>query len=238
LEKLVFNQEEQLDLTLCADAQEVSSTVAAEIIEAIDEGLEKNKRFDLALTGGTLGSEISKNLLKVFNLRQNDFAGLHLWWSDERFVSVDSQDRNCLNIYKNSLNSNLTAHFVNSVEDGSASSALQSYVSQLKDINFDLIILGLGPDGHIASIFPNSSHLNDSGVAFLIEDSPKLPSIRISFTLETINKAREVWIVAAGEEKAEAVTKLINGNLSIPASLISAASRTRLIADTEAFFAE
>ena len=80
--------------------------------------------------------------------------------------------------------------------------------------------------------------LDDRRDVFAITDSPKPPSSRISFTMKFINEAREVWIVASGESKAEAVAKIIEGDLSIPASYVSAQVRTRLIVDQAAFFTE
>ena len=80
--------------------------------------------------------------------------------------------------------------------------------------------------------------IDDQGRVIAITDSPKPPAERISFTMTTINSAEEVWIVAAGESKADAVTKIIELDLSIPASYVRGNSHTRLIVDTEAFFSE
>jgi len=73
---------------------------------------------------------------------------------------------------------------------------------------------------------------------FLIEDSPKPPATRISFTMATINSSQNVWLVASGESKADAVTKILEGDSSVPASYVRGSRHTRLIIDTEAFFAE
>ena len=70
------------------------------------------------------------------------------------------------------------------------------------------------------------------------KDSPKPPAVRATFTLSMINASTLVWIIAAGASKADAVTKIIEGDLSIPARYIRAADHTRLIVDTDAFFTE
>lgn len=80
--------------------------------------------------------------------------------------------------------------------------------------------------------------LDDLRTVFLLEDSPKPPLTRISFTMATINSASKVWMVATGESKADAVTKIIEADLSIPASYVKGRDHTRLIVDTDAFFAE
>jgi 6-phosphogluconolactonase len=230
--------DDQLDLTLYADAAELTSEVTAQILQSIEEGLTETGRFDLALTGGTLGLAISKSLLEVLNQNLSDFAGLHIWWSDERFVAGDSDERNALAFHGKLSNSNVSVHEVMTSDSGSAADAAMDYERQLADVNLDLVVLGLGPDGHVASIFPGRSDLDNLNRVFLIEDSPKPPAVRISFTMATINSADKVWIVATGEAKADAVTKIIEADLSIPASYVRGSRHTRLIVDTEAFFAE
>ena len=116
--------------------------------------------------------------------------------------------------------------------------AVKAYEDALNGVTIDLNILGVGPDGHVASLFPGIADLDDQRSIFAITDSPKPPAGRISFTMKTINEAAEVWIVAAGESKADAVAKIIEGDLSIPASYVSAQERTRLIVDQACFFAE
>jgi 6-phosphogluconolactonase len=116
--------------------------------------------------------------------------------------------------------------------------SVSDYELALENVDIDLNILGLGPDGHVASLFPGVADIDDQRRIFAITDSPKPPPARVSFTMSTINSAQEVWIVAAGESKAEAVTKIIEGDLSIPASYVRGHSHTRLIVDTEAFFSE
>ena len=230
--------DDQLDLTLYADAAELIAEVVAQLLQCVEEGLTADGRFDLALTGGTLGLGISNRLVEILNQNSSDFAGLHIWWSDERFVESDSDERNSLPFHGKLTNSNIVVHEIISSDAGSAVDARNDYESKLKDVTLNLVILGLGPDGHVASIFPGRADLDDLNKTFLIEDSPKPPPVRISFTMATINSADKVWIVATGEAKADAVTKIIEADLSIPASYVRGSRHTRLIVDTEAFFAE
>ena len=115
---------------------------------------------------------------------------------------------------------------------------MKNYSDALNGVTIDLNILGVGPDGHVASLFPGVADLDDRRDIFAITDSPKPPAARISFTMKFLNASREVWIVVAGEGKADAVGKIIEGDLSIPASYVSAQVRTRLIVDQAAFFTE
>ena len=238
-EAIVGNFDDELDLTLYADASELSEEVTVQILAAIEKGLKLKPHFHLVLTGGTLGVQISEGLVKEFNSDSEAFAGLHIWWSDERFVPADSIDRNAFPFHKTLINKKIVVH------QGLASDvakdvdeAVADYALALENVDIDLNILGLGPDGHVASLFPGIADIDDVRTIFAITDSPKPPSTRISFTMKTINSAEEVWIVAAGESKAEAVTKVIEGDLSIPASYVRGNTHTRLIVDTEAFFSE
>ena len=231
--------DDELDLTLYADAAELAEEVTVQILAAIEKGLKLKSQFHLVLTGGTLGVQISEALVNEFNADSDSFRGLHIWWSDERFVPADSVERNAFPFHKNIKNENIVVHEVlSSDRAANLQDSVSDYELALENVDIDLNILGLGPDGHVASLFPGMTDLDDQRKVFAVQNSPKPPAERVSFTMSMINSAEEVWIVAAGESKADAVTKLIEGELSIPASYVRGNSHTRLIVDTEAFFSE
>jgi len=238
-DELIGDIDDELDLTLYADAAELSEEVTVQILAAIEKGLKLKSQFHLVLTGGTLGVQISEALVNEFNADPDGFAGLHIWWSDERFVPADSVERNAFPFHGTVINNKVVIHealasdVAKSIEE-----AVADYDLALENVDIDLNILGLGPDGHVASLFPGIADVDDHRRIFAITDSPKPPAVRVSFTMSLINSAEEVWIVAAGESKADAVTKIIEGDLSIPASYVRGNSHTRLIVDTEAFFSE
>ena len=238
-DEIVGEIDGELDLTLYADGDELADEVTAQILIAIENGLLAQGVFHLVLTGGTLGVLISNSLKAAFNAAPEMYEGLHIWWSDERFVDLDSSERNAAPFHGTLTNTNIQVHeslapnTPASIED-----AVKNYSDALNGVTIDLNILGVGPDGHVASLFPGVADLDDLRNIFAITDSPKPPAERISFTMKFINEAREVWIVAAGESKAEAVAKIIEGDLSIPASYVSGQVRTRLIVDQASFFTE
>ena len=228
---------EDLDISIYTTEAELLEVTVGEISELVDSQLTSTGKFHLALTGGTLGNLIAKELAAEFS--QGDWRGLHIWWSDERFVEANSIERNAFPFHNTVLNKNIVIH------EGLASDvaknideAVADYALALENVDIDLNILGIGPDGHVASLFPGIADIDDTRTVFAITNSPKPPASRISFTMKEINSAAEVWIIAAGESKAEAVTKVIEGDLSIPASYVRGNSHTRLIVDTEAFFSE
>ncbi len=229
--------EDDLDLTLYADQTELLREVTSQLIEVIETGLRINGIFHLALTGGTLGSDLTRALVTDWNSHPEMYKGLHIWWSDERFVDRVSIEQNSLPALNSVTNKNVTIHMLrasNEVEN--IDLAVEDYLVQLGENFMDLTILGLGPDGHIASLFPGAAHIDRLEKVIAITDSPKPPAVRATFTLSMINASTLVWIIAAGASKADAVTKIIEGDLSIPASYVRAADHTRLIVDTDAFF--
>jgi 6-phosphogluconolactonase len=236
---IVGEIDDELDLTLYADSAELAEEVTVQILAAIEKGLKLKSQFHLVLTGGTLGVQISEALVNEFNVDPDGFAGLHIWWSDERFVPADSVERNAFPFHGTVTNNKVVIHEALASDVAkSIDEAVADYDLALENVDIDLNILGLGPDGHVASLFPGIADIDDHRKVFAITDSPKPPAVRVSFTMSLINSAQEVWIVAAGESKADAVTKIIEGDLSIPASYVRGNSHTRLIVDTEAFFSE
>lgn len=231
--------EDDLDLTIYSDADEVASEVTQQINDAVTLGLLTQGEFHLVLTGGTLGVAISEKLVSYWNSNPTSFDGLHIWWSDERFVPADSLERNAHPLHGTVKNSMITIH------EGPASdqiseidAAVESYRKELDEIDLDLIILGVGPDGHVASLFPGLWNEDEDESVIAVTNSPKPPAVRLSFSMALINSAQEVWIVAAGESKGEAVIAIVEEDLSLPCAHVRGASHTRLIADTEAFLAE
>ena len=231
--------DDDLDLTLYADQPELLQEVTTQVIEVIETGLRINGVFHLALTGGTLGNELTRALVTDWNTHPDMYQGLHMWWSDERFVNRSSAEQNSSPALNSVTNKNVTIHMLRASDEvESIDVAVKDYLAQLGENFMDLTILGLGPDGHVASLFPGAAHIDRLEKVIAITDSPKPPAVRATFTLSMINTSTLVWIIAAGASKADAVTKIIEGDLSIPASYIRAADHTRLIVDTDAFFTE
>jgi len=231
--------DDDLDLTLYADQPELLREITTQLLEVIETGLRINGVFHLALTGGTLGTELTHELVAHWNANPEMFQGLHVWWSDERFVERSSSDQNSAPVHNSVTNKYVVIHTLRASDEvENIEIAVDDYLAQLDENFMDLTILGLGPDGHVASLFPGAAHIDRLDKVIAITDSPKPPSIRATFTLSMINTSTLVWIIAAGASKAEAVTKIIEGDLSIPASYVRAADHTRLIVDTDAFFTE
>lgn len=230
---------EDLDLTMYADGAALISATVVEALEIIWMHLAEKGTCHIALTGGTLGGQFAEVLVEKLNTSAKDLKGLHIWFSDERFDTADSPLRNSQSVRTGLTNTSVMVHEVKSTDDGvNVIEAAAAYEAELREITMDICILGLGPDGHVASLFPNHWDATITGRAIPITDSPKPPPQRVSFSMDFINKSDQVWIIATGEAKAPAVTQILEADRSIPAGHVMAAQLTRLIVDAEAFFAE
>ncbi len=227
---------DDLDLTLYEDSSELVNATARQTLELVAKQLIDNGVCHIALTGGSLGEAFSRRLIELLNSRPNDFAGLHIWFSDERFTTSNSPLLNSRPVRDGLNNSTVTVHEVMSSDNGaSVYEAADRYVAQLRGVKMDLCILGLGPDGHVASLFPMhwSSQATDAAIA--VADSPKPPAERVSFSMAFINSSDQVWIIASGKIKAAAARAVLEADLSVPAGHVQATRLTRLLLDTEAF---
>ena len=104
--------------------------------------------------------------------------------------------------------------------------AAEAYDSELGDTTFDICLLGMGPDGHVASIFPEHPSSYEQGRVIAVRSSPKPPPERISLTLEVINASAEVWFIVSGEDKAGAAKMALlgTGSVQVPAAGVAGAS--------------
>jgi len=212
---------------------EVAKGAAEDLFEFLKVHLAQAKRVDIAITGGTVGiatlaaaSELPFNSL--------DLSRLHIWWGDERFVSSSSEDRNA-NQARNAWLRNLDIPVENihefpssdnNLQLGSAASQFDEYFSNL-GIEFDLMLMGVGPDGHVASLFPGKSNLDSNQSVIAEPDSPKPPPQRLTFTYRSINSSAEIWFVVAGSDKATAVSVAFGDNPSeLPVGRIQGKEKT------------
>ena len=199
--------------------------------------------FHVALTGGRAGGLISQQFLERPEVASNKM--LHIWWSDERYVNRDDELRN--DFVVNTCEIAGRIHSVNGPDSSSSieDSAL-AYSTQLHQFTttrfcayntlMDVTLLSIGPDGHIASLFPHSPQLDATAGIIAITDSPKPPAHRVTWTFPTINASEQVWLFATGEEKRHAVSQVI-ANVDvhdIPAAGARGKKETRLYLDTQA----
>jgi 6-phosphogluconolactonase len=221
------------EIRICQSKNEIVVTVAKLVISRITMELNQSRVFHLALTGGSLGILISELLVSQWNQEPERYAGLHLWWGDERFVPELSDDRNVRPVLIG-LSEDSPIHVHQTLSSDShleLDVAAKRYSADLLNIDMDLTLLGLGPDGHIASLFPGQWEESEVRNAIPVHDSPKPPSQRISFSMSKINASRAVWFVVSGEDKFEAFARIMARDPAIPATYAQGKIETLLFTE-------
>jgi 6-phosphogluconolactonase len=168
------------------DANGVATQAARDLFDFASAKLETQTRVDIAVTGGTVGIA-TLAAAKDLAFSSLDLSRLHIWWGDERFVASDSSERNYLQA-KAAWLKDLTIpsenlHVFPASDEGlTLEEAAGRFAREFDSagINFDLMLMGMGPDGHIASLFPGKT-AGDSNISVVAEhDSPKPPPLRLS----------------------------------------------------------
>jgi len=196
-------------------AAEVATTLISTLRDAQAEG----RVPAVALTGGTVAAKIHEAVAASPDRDEVDWSRVDLWFGDERFVPADDPDRNAGQAAAQLLD-NLPldperVHTMPASDDGFADldAAAAAYAGEVREHGggeFDVVMLGVGPDGHVASLFPGYPQLDvDDEIAVGVTDSPKPPPERISLTFPALNRTRQVWFVVSGEGKADAVGRAL-----------------------------
>lgn len=209
----------------------LSQSLEAFIVKAQKDSLDKKGKFTIALSGGSLPKFLS-------GLKDNNAIKWDKWqvfYADERAVPLDHDDSNHAACQKHLFPKTIPSENIHTLDPSlldDLEELSDAYEKELirefaqKDSArfpvFDLILLGMGPDGHTASLFPSHELLveEDRWVAYL-EDSPKPPSKRITFTYPVINHAARVVFVAAGKEKVDTLSTVLDKpEVGLPSSRV------------------
>jgi 6-phosphogluconolactonase len=222
------------------DADTLASAVAAMLVSRLAAAQAEGLEPHLALTGGSIADAIHHEVAGVPS--DIDWAKVDFWWGDERFVAQDSSDRNAgaaRSAFLDAVGADAErVHEIGSSDDyDTVDDAAEAYGREIRDRGseaFEVVMLGVGPDGHVASLFPDQPTLDVDGEdAVPVTDSPKPPPERVSLTLSALNRTRATWLVVSGAEKADAVAKALNGE-DIPAARVGGTEETVWFLDREA----
>lgn len=230
------------------DADTVATATAARLLLAILDAQAVRPAVHVALTGGTVGTKTLAEIARSELVGAVAWTGVHLWWGDERFVPRDDDDRNekqaraalidALPIPAENVHPLAASDEVADLEAGiaRARAELASWAHDGGDWPvFDVTLLGVGPDGHVASLFPGKESLQVLDVGAVGEtDSPKPPPVRVSLTLPVLNASRQVWFVVAGADKRDAVEAVLHGGSDLPAARVSGQDVTLWLLDAAA----
>ncbi|MCX6424444.1 MAG: 6-phosphogluconolactonase [Actinobacteria bacterium] len=234
------------------NAQSLADSVAAQLITHIVETQSAGIRPHIVLTGGGIGTAVLASIAKGTGLNAVDWELIEIWWGDERYLPAGDPERNETAARSALLDlvhippQNLHA-IAGPDATADAESSAAAYADELERYrrpedhapvpSFTVMLLGIGPDGHVASLFPEHPALHDDRVVTAVHRSPKPPSTRITMTLPTIGAAREVWVLASGTEKAAAIRLALDpaaGVLQVPAAGARGRERTLFLIDEQA----
>ena len=236
------------------DPPTLAAAIAARLVTRLVDVQAATGRASIVLTGGSVGIATLAALADMPARAAIDWRNLDIWWGDERFVPAGHADRNETQARAALLDKvGLDPERVHAMpaSDGpdgdDPDAAAARYAAALKSASrpedhglapaFDVLLLGVGPDGHVASLFPEKPALYEEARSVVgVRNSPKPPPTRISLTLPTIRGAKEVWLVVAGEDKASAVHLALSGTgpVQIPAAGAVGRSRTLWLLDRAA----
>lgn len=240
-----------MEIEIFSKPDALAADVATRLIARIADVQATGRRPQIVLTGGSIAVKIHEAIAhRAGHVPNVDWRNVEWWFGDERFVAADSADRNVGQTFEALFDHvNISKDLIHEIgaDDGTPiESAAEHYEQLLKDAVFadegaglfDVLMLGVGPDGHIASLFPGFEQLDETEkLVVSVEGSPKPPPRRISLTFSALAKAREVWFVVSGEDKAPAVATAVSEDSSsatIPASRPEGIDRTIWFLDREA----
>lgn len=236
------------------DADGLASTVAARLVTHLVDAQSASGVAHLVLTGGTIGAAALRALAASRAKDAVDWGAVHVWWGDERFLPAGHPDRNETQAREALLDhvridpDRLHAMPASDGPDGDdVEAAAWRYAQQLEAEagpteragvpRFDVLLLGMGPDGHVASLFPEHPAVYEQDRTVVgVHGSPKPPPTRISLTFPAIRQALQVWVVVAGEDKAAAVSMALSGAgpVQVPAAGVSGRRATLWLLDAAA----
>ena len=218
------------DLHVSPDLTALMADAAAQVLASYEAAMARRNQFHVALSGGNTPKALFELLASPAWSTKFDWAKVHLWWSDERDVPSDSSDSN-YKMAHDALISKVAvpAENVHRVKtELGAVEAAANYVGEivvaLKDEDaviedatgpafvlhpFDLVLLGIGDDGHTASIFPGTPAVGERDRIVVAQWVPKVSMMRITFTYPLINAARTVMFLVSGEGKADVLRRIL-----------------------------
>ncbi|MFB8386047.1 6-phosphogluconolactonase [Microbacterium sp. NPDC055910] len=237
-------------VVIAADPEALATAVATRLITRILKRTERGKTVHVSLTGGSMGGRVLSTAGRDARMADIDWSLVHFWWSDERFVPNGHDDRNDVQSRRALLDSlDIPAENIHAAagsdEGIDLDAAAERYAAELARFgtpdqpwpSFDVCLLGVGPDAHIASLFPDRPEIQVTDRAVLdVRDSPKPPPERVTMTRPVINASQRVWLVLAGADKAAALGLALAGASyeSVPAGGAKGRKRTVFFVDDAA----
>ncbi|WP_374086304.1 6-phosphogluconolactonase [Methylomicrobium lacus] len=214
-----------------ATADQVAEAACEQIMTAAEEAIAERGRFKLVLAGGTTPEKVYRLLGKA----ETDWSKWYIYYGDERCLPADHPDRNSM-IAENSLLAQapipLAQIFTIPAELGPEAGALQYRQTVADALPFDMVLLGMGEDGHTASLFPGHVH-NPDELTHPVYNSPKPPPERVSVSAKALSDTRQLIFLVTGKNKQEPVKQWREG-VALPVATIEPAHPVDIYIDSDA----
>ena len=219
------------DIETFADADALAAAVAEGAAGVLERVQRERDRVVLALTAGSIMEKAWSSLASVA-AESVRWDRVDVIWGDERFVPSDSSDRNdvaaerLLFAHEPFSRAHRMSMPAAEGDDGLDAAAL-AYADVIDGMHIDLVLLGVGPDGHCCSLFPHHPGLEAHQPIVPVRNSPKPPPERLSFSFDTLNGADEIWVVASGDGKADALAAALRDGDRTATPIAGAQGRIR-----------
>ena len=242
-----------VDVVVEVDAEHLARSVAEALVARLAAAQTLHGTASVGLTGGGIGTAVLQQVadLAAAPTRETvDWTAVDIWWGDERFVPAGDDERNEKGARRALLDRvGVPRERVHAMppsdgrfaepEDAAAwyAAELAAAAPEGADLpRMDVLLLGMGAEGHVASIFPDSPAVRDDRPVVAVRDCPKPPPTRVSLGFSAINAAEEVWLLVSGEGKAAAVAEALAGAApaDLPAAGVHAVRATRWLLDRAA----
>jgi 6-phosphogluconolactonase len=235
-----------------ADAELLAEAVAARLLIRLLDAQAARGQASIVLTGGRVAAKVYQAVAVSPARDAVNWSRVDVWWGDERFLPAGDPERNETQARAALLDAvpvdpaRIRPMPPRDGPDGDdPEAAAARYAAGLAAAakpgsevlpHFDLLLLGVGEDGHVASVFPEHPAAYESRPVVAVRGAPKPPPVRISLTLPAINTAEEVWLIATGADKADAVGMALSGAgpVQLPAAGVGGVSRTLWLLDQAA----
>jgi 6-phosphogluconolactonase len=241
------------------DPQLLAAAAAARFVTVLVDAQAARGHAHAVLTGGGNGTALLEAVAASPARDAVDWNAVDLWWGDERFLPAGDPDRNetqargvlldrlALDPARVHPMAASDGEFGDDLDAAAARYAEELAVAATSDPaagdgavprvdvpRFDVLLLGVGPDGHVASLFPgHPGFAVTTGTVIAVRESPKPPPERISLTLPALQAARQTWLLAGGSGKADAVSRALDGE-ALPCASVHGTERTLWLLDTAA----
>jgi 6-phosphogluconolactonase len=233
-----------------SDSEALAASITARFLTKVIDLLEERERINVVLEGGRMGVRVLETINASPARDGVDWSRVHFWWGDERWVPAGHEDRNDAKAGRALLDhidqpAECRHPFAASDAGMTLDDAAAAYAAELAAYSetdaglpiFDITFLGVGPDGHTASLFPDRAEVNERDATVVaVRNAPKPPAERLSLTRHVLNSSQRIWVEMSGVDKASVLGLALAGAsyAEVPIAGIKGRKRTVFFVDQAA----